>query len=282
MTFEIAISTMHKNQEEVLEMLRKENIHCDCIVINQCDEDRTEEFERESQRIRIFYTTERGLSKSRNMALKNAQADILAIGDDDLLYYDNFEKTILDYYESSPKADVALFNMDDLYKTFPRKSRRCGFFELSGYISMEATFRVASIRGRSLQFNEFFGTGSKYFSSGEENIFLADCYHKKCKIFYCKDKIVKRLPAKSSWFTSYNDEKFIKARGAIYYAMSKKLFPLYILRFALLKRSLIRPVSSFRALKMMLKGRDEYKGILLNSISNASKQERIKCQPFQS
>lgn len=268
LTFEIAISTMHKNHDEVLEMLKKENIHCDCIVINQCDENRKEEINLEKQKIRIFYTTERGLSKSRNMALRNAEADILAIGDDDLLYYDNFDRTILSYYESNPRADVVLFNMDDLYKTFPRKSRRCGFFELSGYISMEATFRVASIRGRSLQFNELFGTGSRYFNSGEENVFLADCYHRKCKIFYCKDKIVKRLPAESSWFTSYSDEKFIKARGAIYYAMSKKFFLLYILRFAFVKRKLIEPVSSFSALKMMLEGKNEYKEIYQSLISN--------------
>lgn len=262
LTFEIAISTMHKNRDEVLEMLEKENIHCDCIVINQCDENRKEELTLENQKVRIFYTTERGLSKSRNMALRNAEADILAIGDDDLLYYDNFDRTIISYYEANPRADVVLFNMDDLYKTFPRKNRRCGFFELSGYKSMEATFRVASIRGRSLQFNELFGTGSRYFNSGEENIFLADCYHRKCRIFYCKDKIVKRLPAESSWFTSYSDEKFIKTRGAIYYAMSKKFFPLYILRFAFVKRKSISPISPFKALNLMAQGKTEYKNLL--------------------
>lgn len=262
MTFEIAISTMHKNHDEILGMLKKENIHCDCIVINQCDENRKEELTVENQKVRILYTTERGLSKSRNMALRNAEADILAIGDDDLLYYDNFDKTILSYYESNSKADIALFNMDDLYKTFPRKSRECGFFELSGYMSIETTFRVASIRGRSLQFNELFGTGSKYFNSGEENIFLADCYHAKCRIFYCKEKIVKRLPGESSWFTSFNDEKFIKTRGAIYYAMSKIFFSLYILRFAFVKRKIIKPVSPSKALALMLQGKKEYQHLL--------------------
>lgn len=261
MTFEIAISTMRKNHDEVLEMLKKENIHCGCIVINQCDENRAEELNLENQRIRIFYTTERGLSKSRNMALKNAEADILAIGDDDLFYYDNFEKTILSYYEANSKADIALFNMDDLYKTFPRKSRKCGFFELSGYKSMEATFRVASIRGKSLQFNEFFGTGSKCFNSGEENIFLADCYHSKCRIFYCKDKIVKRLPGESSWFKGY-DENFLRDRGAIYYAMSKSLFALYTLRFSFVKHKAIKKISVLKTIRLMYEGKNEYLKIL--------------------
>ena len=258
LTFEIAISTMHKNHEQVLQMLEKENIHCNCMVINQCDEESFEELLINGQQIRIFYTTERGLSKSRNMALKNVKADILAIGDDDLFYYDNFDRIILDYYESNKKADVVLFNMDDLYKKFSDKNHKCNFFELSGYISMEATFRIASIHERLLQFNEFFGTGSKYFNSGEENIFLADCYHKKCKVFYCKDKIVKRLPGESSWFTSFNDEKFIKTRGAVYYAMTKTFFVLYILRFAFLNRKKLKPVTTFKALKLMISGKKEY------------------------
>ena len=165
---------------------------------------------------------------------------------------------ILSYYEQNSKADVVLFNMDDLYKVFPQKSRRCGFAELSGYKSMEVTFRVASIRGKSLQFNEFFGTGSGHFNSGEENIFLADCYHKKCRIFYCKDKIVKRLQGKSSWFTSFNDEKFIKDRGAIYYAMSKIFFPLYIFRFAFKNRKKLKPFFITDVLRIMFYGKKEY------------------------
>ena len=192
------------------------------------------------------------------MALRNSKADILAIGDDDLFYYNSFDKLILSYYEQNSKADVVLFNMDDLYKVFPQKSRRCGFAELSGYKSMEVTFRVASIRGKSLQFNEFFGTGSGHFNSGEENIFLADCYHKKCRIFYCKDKIVKRLQGKSSWFTSFNDEKFIKDRGAIYYAMSKIFFPIYIFRFAFKNRKKLKPFFITDVLRIMFYGKKEY------------------------
>lgn len=258
MTFEIAISTMHKNHDEVLEMLKHENIKCDCIVINQCNEDYSEIIEQNDQKIRIFYTTERGLSKSRNMALHNTVADILAIGDDDLFYYDDFDKIILNYYDRNPKADVVLFNMDDLYKTFPSKNRKCSFLELSGYKSIEATFCISSLQKKNLKFNEFFGTGSGCFNSGEENIFLADCYHKKCRIFYCKDKIVKRLPGDSSWFTSFNDEKFIKDRGAIYYAMSKIIFPLYAFRFVFKNRKKLKPLSIFKSLSLMGKGKKEY------------------------
>lgn len=258
MTFEIAIATMHKTIEEVKSMLDVMNIHCDCLVINQCDKEDYYE-ENTNRRLRIFFTKERGLSKSRNMALRNSQADILAIGDDDLYYYDDFNSKIVDYYNMNNNADVVLFNMDDCYKTFSSQNARCSFVSLSGFISMQTTFKLEAIKNKGVFFNEIFGTGSEHFNSGEENIFLADCHKKKLKIFYCKDKILRRDEAESSWFTSFNDELFIQTRGAIYYAMSPLLYPLYIFRFAIKYRKKIKPVSIIQALFLMSSGKNKYK-----------------------
>ena len=261
MTFEIAISTMHKTKEQCIEMLKLENIHCNCIIINQCDiEDYFEEIIG-SQKIRIFFTRERGLSKSRNKALQNMNADIMAIADDDLIYYEGFEKIIIDYYEFNPKADIVLFNIDNYEKQYSRDNKRCGKFELSGYISMQVTFTKQFIRNNNIKFNEFFGTGSGYFSNGEECIFLANCYSAGARIFYCSNKILKRPEAESSWFNGY-DEVYLKSKGAIYYAMSNILFIPYILRFALLKRKLVKNCSILKALRLMLQGKNEYLSLL--------------------
>ena len=258
MTFEIAIATMHKSKEQCLEMLNKENIHCDCLIVNQCDSDDYYEENLAGRRIRIIFTKERGLSKSRNMAIRNMQADIMSIGDDDLYYYDNFDKKILSYYELNPNADVVLFNMDDCYKTFSDKTRKCNFLELSGYKSMQTTFKRKFKNNkevRSFSFNEYFGTGSSYVQSGEENIFLADLWRAGAKIFYCKEKILKRDEAESSWFKGYT-ESFIKDRGAIYYAISSFLYYLYILRFALKIR---KKMNFIRVIKLMKDGKKEYR-----------------------
>lgn len=264
MTFELAIATMHKTLKEVFEMLETMNVHCDCLIINQCDKDDYYEEYRNSQKIRIIFTKERGLSRSRNMALRNAQADILGIADDDLYYYDGFEQIILDYYNNNPNVDISLFNIDDCYKKFSSRSHVCNFFELSGYISMQCTFRLQSIRVNNLQFNEFFGTGSGYFNSGEENIFLADAWHKKLNIFYCNKKILRREKTESSWFKGFNDPVFIFTRGAVYYKVSKFLFLMYVFRFALKYRVDYKPYTFFQALGLMLDGRREciklYKG----------------------
>ena len=49
----------------------------------------------------MIYTTERGLSKSRNLAIANAKTDICLICDDDEIFVDNYEEIILNaYYEN--------------------------------------------------------------------------------------------------------------------------------------------------------------------------------------
>lgn len=264
MTFELAIATMHKTLKEVFEMLETMNVHCDCLIINQCDKDDYYEEYRNSQKIRIIFTKERGLSRSRNMALRNAQADILGIADDDLYYYDGFDETILAQYESTPKVDIIIFNMEDCYKEFSSKLHYCSFLELSGYKSMQCTFIVQEIKKKKIQFNEFFGTGSGYFNSGEENIFLADAWRKKLNIFYCNKKILRREKTESSWFKGFNDPVFLFTRGAVYYKVSKFLFLMYMFRFALKYRVDYKPYTFFQALGLMLDGRREciklYKG----------------------
>ncbi|AEE17472.1 glycosyltransferase family 2 protein [Treponema brennaborense] len=262
LTFELLVSTMHKNQEQVLQMLQDENIHCDSVVINQCDENKNEELRFENQSVRIFYTTERGLSRSRNMAIRNARADIVAIADDDLFYYDSFDRTILNYYEKNSMADVVMFNMDSFMKKFGNHETKCKFTELGTYISVQTCLNRSALLKKNVWFRETFGTGSKVFDAGEENIFLADCFRSGLKIYYCPDKILKHEQSDSTWFKGFNDPKFLSDRGAIYCAISPVFSWLYYLRFVIVKRKIIKPISMAQAFKLILNGRKKYKRFL--------------------
>lgn len=261
MTFELEISTMYKTKEECLQMIQNMNVHCNCMVINQCDIESYEEVILEEQRIRLFFTKERGLSKSRNMALRNCQADILGIADDDLLYYDGFDKIILTYYLSNPNADVAIFNMDSFDHTFFDSDFKCRFNHLGHFISMQVTFKVDKVKTQNIMFNIFLGTGSGFIQSGEENVFLSNCFKRKLGIFYCADKILKREVHESSWFHGF-DEKFLHDRGAIYYAISPFLSFFLIFRFAIRKKKLYSPISFGKACKFMFAGRKSYINVL--------------------
>ncbi len=255
MTFELAISTMNKSENEIFMMIKDMNLRCDCVVVNQCNDNKDYYVNiNNNQQIHIICTTERGLSRSRNLAIKKSKADIVGIADDDLYYYDGFEEIILDYYQNNESADIVIFNIDNWEKSFSEKTHKCNFFELSGFVSMQITIKKSSIYTK---FNELFGSGSKVFDSGEENIFLAQCYRRKKSIYYCNKKILNRTEKQSSWFKGYNNEKFISDRGAIYYEISPILFPIYIFRFAFFKRKIIKPISSFYALKLMIEGKNE-------------------------
>jgi len=259
MKFELLVSTMHKSVDDVKKMLVKMNVHCDCLVINQCDEENYyEEIINNKFILRVFSTKERGLSNSRNMALNNARADIVGIADDDLYYYDNFDKTILDYYDNNPKADVVMFNIDDYKKSYKLRPKKCNSIDLFGFISMQITFKIDSIKNKNIRFNPFFGTGSKFFQSGEENIFLSNCYRTRMEIYYCPKKILKREYSESSWFVGYSDKKYLSDRGAIFYEMSNTFFLLLVLQFAIRKRKLFYPIKIITAIKYMVEGKEEY------------------------
>lgn len=266
MTFEIEISTMYKTQAQCIEMLSRMNISCDCMIINQCDTEKYEELflpktDGTNQRVRIFYTTQRGLSNSRNMALENCCADILGVADDDLEYYDDFHKTIIEGWEENKKADVLIFNMDSFNKVYPDKGFKCNYFNLFGFCSVLVTFRMSSLRksrfpdGRLIRFNPVFGTGSKYFKSGEENIFLSDCYHAGLKIFYTPRKILKRPESESSWFHGFTPDFFVD-RGAVFYQMNPSLFQFLIFQFSIRKSKEAAAIKFWDRISYMRSGRD--------------------------
>ena len=65
---------MHLDDEKYIDTL---NIHTDCVVINQCDRQGEKKVVHETPKgpVNVTYaeTTERGLSKSRNMAVLHSQ-----------------------------------------------------------------------------------------------------------------------------------------------------------------------------------------------------------------
>ena len=269
MTFELLISTMHKSRADMKKMLVDMNIHCDCLVINQCDEDAYyEEVIDDVFCLRVYSTVERGLSKSRNMALRYAKGDVVCIADDDLYYYEYFEKDILDYYDNNSKADIVLFNLDHFRKKFSTIDYKCKFWQLSSYMSVQCTFKLKKIKDKNIKFNELFGAGSKYFNSGEENIFLSDCSRNDLNIFYCGKKILRCDESESTWFTTFNDEKFIMTRGATYYSMNKLLYYPYIFRFAIKYRKKLKPYNIFQSIKTMESGK-KYLLRLQKDVKNA-------------
>lgn len=256
MKLEVLLSTMFK---ENIEFVNKMNIYDDCIIINQTDYESYKEY---NKNIKFISTIERGLSKSRNMAIKNSKADICLLADDDLKYVKNYKKIVMDMFDKNPQVDILCFCVEGInkkFKNYPNIEKNLNFITSMKVSSVEIAFRREKIINNKIMFKEMFGTGSGCYNMGEENIFLSECIKKKLKIKFVPIKIADLYIGKSSWFNGYNNKYFFD-RGAVFTAMNKRYSYLLILQFAIRKYSLYKSEISFKnALLEMLRGRKDYK-----------------------
>lgn len=251
---------MHLKDEKYIDGL---NITSDAVVVNQCNENIENNIVREAadgnkQLVSYICTTERGLSKSRNLAIKKATADICILCDNDVVYEKDYKETILSAFEKYSDADIIVFYIKRKEKPVPNfdSEKRMGYLSVLKIFSPEIAFRKDSIS--DIRFDEDFGAGSGKYIMGEENIFLYDALKKKKKIYYVPKKIAELKEVESTWFSGY-DERFFVSRGANYCAMSRIFSPLLILQFALRKKGLYTDKMTVKnAISNMFKGRKEY------------------------
>lgn len=258
MKLDILLSTMHM---KCTGEIKKLNISGNCIVVNQCDEEKVETIliKETSAKQTILYTKERGLSKSRNMALFASDADICKLSDDDLKYEENYETLILQAFRDYPKADVICFHVKrpEREKTTFLKPKKLDYLTSLKVCSVEIAFRKERLDG--IQFREDFGTGSQQYLMGEENIFLYDCLKKNLKVIYLPVTIGSLLESESTWDTGFHKEFFV-SRGANYYAMSRIGSHALIWQYALRKIGEYKGAVTFSdAISSMYQGRKQMK-----------------------
>lgn len=257
MKFEVLISTMNQSNYDLLNNMK---ISSDCVVINQCDKVSFETFNHNGYQVKWINSNQKGLSKSRNLAIKNSTADICILADDDMEYISNYKENILKQFKLNPYADLIAFQVEgieEMFKNYYPKPRQLNFITSMKVSSVEIAFKRKSLIDNNIKFNELFGSGSKYYA-GEENIFLYDCLRSNLKLHYVPLKVSNLHLGESTWFEGFNDEYFI-TKGAVFTAMSKLFSIPLILQFALRKRKLyVDNITMFKAAKEMFKGRNQF------------------------
>lgn len=256
MKIEVLISTM--NLENQQDLLRKMNVD-GSVIINQTKNKQLADVK--NGKNRVYSYEEKGLSRSRNRAIKNSIGDICLIADDDIRYEDNYKKIVEEGYKKYPDADIIAFYLDNVDEKIYRPRRKEGkinFIKSMQIKSSQITFKRESITKKNINFKERFGTGSELYM-GEENIFLADCLKAGLNIYYIPKTIATTQENNSSWFRGYN-EYYFNVKGAVFFEMSKKLYPFLILQFAIRKTKLYtKQVKLFDAIKYMFQGAKKYK-----------------------
>lgn len=256
MTLETLVSAV---REDVAVLAAKMNLQSDAVIINQCDENSYLEYEYGGHRIRSYSFAEKGVGLSRNNALLRAKADIVLFSDEDIEYYDGYEKAVLEAFEKHPKADMLLFNMKveaDRATYHIEKEHRVHFYNSGRYPTYSFAVRREKLHKANITFSLLFGGGAKY-SNGEDSLFLLECLKKGFQVIALPIEIGREVPRPSTWFHGYT-EKFFFDRGVLYYYLYGKLRFLMALRFLLAHKAVMcQEISVKKAYALMCEGMKE-------------------------
>jgi glycosyltransferase involved in cell wall biosynthesis len=216
------------------------------LIINQTKAGN--ELQSDFVNIRVINSYEKGLSLSRNLAIKNATGDICLIADDDTEYIPNFENLVKKSFKKLNNAAVILFKIDtftgEAYKLYPSKSKRLyNNRDIESASSIEIAFNMSLIISNNILFDAHFGLRS-YFQSGEEYLFLKEVLKKGLPIYFEDKFIVKHQLIRST--SNIASDDYIKAKAAQYYIDYKKFSYIALLKFIIfLVRKRMVPITDF-------------------------------------
>lgn len=253
MTLQILISTMFEKDYSLLE---KMNINNDCVVVNQTDEDSIKKFIFKNFNVIWINSMERGLSKSRNLALKYASGDIILLADNDEILFDSSGADIINQFIKNKKADLICFNIksigDKRKRYVNKKCKRLNFFNIFRYGSARIAFKLKFIKKNRITFNENFGAGTEN-GGGEDSLFLNDFLKNNAKCFSNPLYIGNIDDTKSTWFSGYNEQYFVNI-GKFLYVLTPNF--VHIKSFLFLIRSFKKTkyIGFLKALKSIYKG----------------------------
>lgn len=260
----VAVSCLNANPEAIANHM---NLETDCLIINQSDEDSQYEFILNSNRIFVINSKERGLSKSRNMALefiKHSTYTHFIFADDDQQYCPGYKDTIIESFEKRPEADIIFFDIIRLNYNGEENNEECQTpsYKISetrkhSYVgSVRIACKVQPIISNQIQFNTIFGTGSKVYSHGEDSIFIKDCRAYHLKIVESTDKLAKVDFSSSTW-RNISYEKLCYDKGALWKELSPWMYPIFgmLLSFKMAKEN---KGSIFVGYKNFMKGAYAY------------------------
>lgn len=204
MKVDVLISCMH---EQDLSITQRSGLAGSAVIVNQCDTDGT--LISKDGAVRMTMTTQRGLSRSRNMAIGLSDADICLISDNDEVYTDGYVDILRQSYATHPEADIILFQVGNAGKKYRDMEMNVGYLRALRFASWQISFRRDSIIKAGVCFDEKMGSGTGN-GSGEEIKFLFDCLHKGLRLVYVPVQIASLdKDSSSQWFHGFTDEYFV-------------------------------------------------------------------------
>lgn len=262
MKLQVLVATMRQKD---FSLFKKMNIQCDAVFANQDFTNRFERQEIKGSKAVMRTTDTRGVGKNRNIALLDADADILLFSDDDMKYYDGYCEEVLREFHLKPDADAIVFSVEytkngQVFETQKNENKRLHIYNALKYGTFAIAVKRESILKYNLHFSELFGGGCVY-GSGEDSLFILDLLRNGGKMYSSHVIIAQNAKDSSTWFHGYN-KKYFYDKGALFHCGFPRLKHLVKWYMAFRCRK-ISEISFGEMLKQMnrgIKGFDELKG----------------------
>ena len=274
MNLEVLISCMNQHDMKIAETT---GIQTDTLIINQCpqseilnkiksDQKTTGELNQAHVNIRMLDTNTRGLSKSRNLAIRHAVGDVCLLCDDDEHLDSSYEDTILNAYEVLSDADIICFRISNQPSRLKQETQRLTKWTAMRIASWQITFRRDSIIKSGIRFDEDMGAGTGN-GGGEEVKFLRDCIKAGLKAYYVPKSIGTVAQTESTWFQGFDRDFFYQRGITNRYMLGLPVSMLYAAYYTLVKRDLYKEyVTPWQSFKYTVDG------IIANDIGRKKKR----------
>jgi len=216
--------------------------------------------------VRVVNAFEKGLSKSRNLALALATGKLCVIADDDEVFKPDFTEHIINAFNENKDAALISFRVEKspgvLYKKYPEERvTQTTFSNRLHIMSIEMVMNRDLIQQDNIKFNENFGLGAQ-FCMGEEPVLINTMFKAGLKIII-EPKVIAMHPAEDTHArVSVWDKYYVQ--GAMFTALLKdKYYKLVLLKLMYeLKQNKIKLTEILQALKAVKAGRAAYNKLL--------------------
>jgi glycosyltransferase involved in cell wall biosynthesis len=268
---EILVSTMNRNTLDFLIPMFPFSHFSEfsILVINQTDG--VDLLISEFPSVRVINFFEKGLSRSRNLALKNTIGKIVLIADDDVVFLLDFLENIINAYNINHTASAICFqtitNEGTLYSNYPKISKQLSKYSIKKVLSIEVSCKVEDLAINNCWYNELFGLGGK-FQDSETFFFLRNMKYKELNIVFMPVSVVMHESFSSS--DEADSDRVLYARMAGFYKRFSLLSYLLLLKymFFLIRKYNFSLVEIKNKFFVGLSGIQDYQSILNNKLDS--------------
>ena len=182
------------------------------IVVNQS---RTKQLVSDHPSIKVINDSNYGLSRSRNIAIQQADKELLWILDDDCVIVPGAIEMIVDTHSASDAAVITFQTTDpkgELVRDYEKVESLLSRKRIKKVLSPEITLKRSAILENELSFNPRFGLGAQ-FQDSENHVFLMNALDKNLQVQFIPKTIVSHERLTSS--DQADSNRVIYARGAL-------------------------------------------------------------------